>query len=178
MSQDDQTSYWVCNECQYRCGGVELSSKQCPKCKASTFTHDPLLQIFLCSDKSCGYYIDKAERCPQCNLNRYAIFNRGYHEMQRYCLNRDCMLFQKSGDPFGKPRVVIEVKDGKLLSVYSNSELEFILVDRDEFDGSASSSVIIPDDECKIPKDVVGLVESASRRPHVESLDWKLGRQK
>lgn len=103
--------------------------------------------------------------CPRCGGNRYEVTNGP--RIDRYCFrcNGRVAYHEIIYTDMPKPRVVIEVKDGQLLTVFSNVDAEFILIDHDEFDGGrASSAVIIPDFIRDIPEKTKVLAEDAVRR--------------
>ncbi len=63
-----------------------------------------------------------------------------------------------------KSSVVIEISGGALVSAYSNSDIELILVDYDEFDGAPSSAVVIPDKSSEMPAELKRLAVDAIER--------------
>lgn len=104
--------------------------------------------------------------CPNCAKETvyYQVNRRAY-----VCFTKDCGFCRSQAEcdariiPILKPRVVIEVKDGSLLSVYSDVDAEFILVDHDD-DGCISSTVIIPDKIVELPERTKVMAEDAVRR--------------
>ncbi len=67
-------------------------------------------------------------------------------------------------------RLIIEIKNGSLLGVYTDRrDIEVILVDYDEIDGG-SSATIIPDAIDDIPPDTEKLADDAVRR-HSKSME-------
>ncbi len=63
-----------------------------------------------------------------------------------------------------KPKIVIEIKDGALLGVYTDMRnIDIILVDYDVFEGPASA-VVIPDSIEDLPRNTKNLSDDAMLR--------------
>ncbi len=78
------------------------------------------------------------------------------------CLYMDCNHFEN--EKVHKPRLVIEIKAGALFAAFCDTDIELILVDHDEFEGGASSAVVIPDSLVDMPTETKRLSEDAVRR--------------
>ncbi len=99
------------------------------------------------------------KECPKCKRHTFDYDPRCKAWI---CLTISCNHFLN--DKPIKPRVIIEIKAGALSAVYSEANIELILIDYDEFEGSPSSAVIIPDGLLEASVETKQLADDAVRR--------------
>ncbi len=63
-----------------------------------------------------------------------------------------------------KTSVVIEISGGALVSAFSDSDIELILIDHDEFEGGASSAIVTPDKTSEMSAEAKRLAVDALER--------------
>jgi hypothetical protein len=88
-------------------------------------------------------------------------------------VNPDRLLNHKTIHTMSTPIVIIETRSGQLEALYSNTDIRFIVVDRDEQDKSTASGPFSPtrekQDLCQIAQELcipVGLLSIQADTPY------------
>ncbi len=103
--------------------------------------------------------------CPVCHECSFVVMTAGW---SHYCSNVKCDLYlpfqiKAAHAKANKPKLVIEIKNGSLLGVFADADLDIVLVDYDEIEGG-SSAVVVADKIDDMPPETRRLAVDAVER--------------